>query len=135
MVRFMRSDSHSGMSDERGQWFIISGFLIAIILVSLTVFLNEISLSGAKISYTPYYLPYYDMRSLTVEMTRAYKNGDLDNKSFENITKIYALHGYCVDVKLKRFYSFGKIEGKYLCINFSTEYLNLEVNKSVVRYK
>jgi hypothetical protein len=126
------------MYDKRGQWMLVSGVLIAFVIISMSVYLNEIALSGTRISYSPHTLPYYEIRSLIVELTRAYKNGDIDSTNnvsvAENITMIYALHGYDVDVEFKSWYNFLNIYANYTCVNFSTEYMQMEVNKSVVRY-
>jgi len=115
---------------------LVSGMMMALVMISMTVLLNEIALSGTRISYSPHTLPYYEVRSLIVELTRAYKNGDVNSTNnmsvAENISTMYALHGYDVDVEFKRWYYFTKIYANYTCVKFSTEYMRMDVNRSVV---
>jgi len=141
----MKLDLLFGIYDKKAQWMLISGVLIALAVISMSVLLTEVSTSGSKISYSSYRIPYYEMRSLIVELTRAYRNGDINETNEYNVSRtiseIYALHGYCVEVTFKKGYNTTSLNTTppihiymdYLCVNFSTKNLHMEVNKSVIR--
>jgi len=116
--------------DNRGQLLLLSGLLVAMGVALISLYLTTASISGYRVSYSPWDLPYYEMRMALYESTRAVKlYGDVDEISEfnKNLSKIYAKHGYFLVV------SVNKTTGNLYKLNltFKTDRIELEVNKSV----
>ncbi|WP_457550524.1 hypothetical protein [Archaeoglobus sp.] len=121
---------------KKGQWYLIFALVFAFSVIALSVTLSELSKYGTFVSNSVYDIPYYEIRSLITEITRAFRSGDWNftsnNSSFiENATYVYAVHGIYVNFTNLSVWSNGYI----LRINFSlrTDKVTFYVDKNVSR--
>ena len=127
--------------DNRGQLLLLSGLLIAMGVALISLYLTTASISGYRVSYSPWDLPYYEMRMAIYESTRAIKyyynqthNLDqtkkLANEFCQNLSKIYTRHGYFLVVNVN-----DTATNLYtLNLTFKTDRVELEVEKNVTVY-
>jgi len=125
--------------NKKGQWLLIFAIIFAFSVIAVSVTLNEISKYGTYVSNSIYDIPYYELRSLITEITRAHRSGDWDFSSQEkrsefisNVTLIYARHGlYLNFTDLSTLYN-----GIILRINFTlaTDKVKFHVDKNVSKY-
>jgi len=121
--------------DNRGQLLLLSGLLIAMGVALISLYLTTASISGYRVSYSPWDLPYYEMRMAIYESTRAVKLYDGDMTKIlefnKNISKIYARHGYFLVVNVNN----DTATNLYtLNLTFKTDRVELEVEKNVTVY-
>ncbi len=119
--------------NNKGQLLLLSGMLIAMSVALITLYLTTASISGYRVSYSPWGLPYYEMRSSVYEATRAiklYKNQNDISEFYRNMSKIYARHGYFLVVNAT---PIGSSLYK-LNLTFETDRVKLEVEKNVPTY-
>ena len=129
------------IQDEKAQWMVISGFLIALSIMAVMITLNEVAMSGRDVATSPINVPYYEMRSLLVEVQRAYKNEDFNvTTNFpdfaENASKILARHGYMTRINMSKNTTLS-IEGLEIAdmeVKFSASNLKMEVKSFVAKY-
>ncbi len=122
------------MNDRRGQLLLLSGMLIAMSVALISLYLTTASISGYRVSYSPWDLPYYEMRMSVYEATRAiklYKSSDVISEFYQNMSKIYARHGYFVVAQANKTASEDLYE---LNLTFKTDRVKLEVKKNVPTY-
>ena len=125
--------------DRRGQLLLLSGMLIAMAVALITLYLTTASISGIRVSYSPWNLPYYEMRMGIYESIRAikYYNYPTINEPsaiyefYENMSKIYARHGYFLVVNATENKTLNLYE---LNLTFKTDRVDLEVRKYVTKY-
>jgi len=122
---------------KNGQWFLIFAVVFAFSVILLSVALNEVSKYGTHVSNSIYDIPYYEIRSLITEITRAFRSDDWDfkynNESFiENVTRVYAMHGIYVNFTNLSVWGNGYI----LRINFTlkTDKVTFYVDKNVSKW-
>ena len=122
--------------DRRGQLILLSGILIAMGVAIVALYLTTASISGYRVSYSPWDLPYYGMRMSVYEATRAIKyyvdvGKSLDIPEFyKNMSRIYAKHGYFVIAQANE-----TTTSLYrLKLEFKTDRVYLEVKKNVTTY-
>ena len=120
--------------DNRGQWMIISAFIFGIMVISVASYYYELISSKTRFGIED--LPYYEVRTLITEVTRAYKFYDVNpgetstNKALINLTKIYAMKGYYVNCTL----SPGSSENMAkIYLEFISEKARYEVEKNISR--
>ena len=125
----------------KGQWLLTFAVIFAFSVIALSVMLNEVSKYGTYVSSSVWDIPYYELRSLITEITRSYISGDWDfsnptyrDRFVENVTEIYAFHGYCLNftnLSVSEYY--GVI---LLRINFTltTDKVKFHVDKNVTKY-
>ena len=124
----------------KGQMILLSGLLIAMCVALVSLYVTTASTAGSRISYSPWDLPYYEMRMGLYESIRAIKyyygltkdknkTIELAKRFFRNETKIFALHGYLLNVNLST-------NRTILTLNytFKTNRVDLEVKKVVALY-
>ncbi len=132
--------------DRRGQLILLSGMLIAMSVALITLYLTTASMSGYRVSYSPWDLPYYEMRMGLFESVRAIKLAgqiypsspsnviDLANDFYRNMSKIYARHGYFLVVSVINSSLASNVYN--ITYIFKTDKVNLTVsNKPVVIYR
>jgi|GEM_PF-2328790 hypothetical protein len=124
--------------DNRGQLLLLSGLLIAMSITVISLYLTTASISGYRFSHSPWDLPYYEMRMSVYEAKRALKyyynqtNGSSDlTESYalnfsQNMSKIYARHGYSLVVDVENVGNFYRLE-----LTFKTDRVNMTVIKDV----
>ena len=121
--------------DNRGQLILLSGILIAMGVAIVALYLTTASISGYRVSYSPWDLPYYEMRMSVYEATRAIKYyTNLGKPSYiaefyRNMSRIYAEHGYFVIANVN-----GTAPLYKLNLTFKTDKVYLEVKKNVTTY-
>ncbi len=121
------------MNDKRGQLLLLSGMLIAMSVALISLYLTTASISGYRVSYSPWDLPYYEMRMSVYEATRAiklYKSSDEISEFYQNMSKIYARHGYFLVVRANK----TALDLYELNLTFKTDRVKLEVKKNVPTY-
>ncbi len=120
--------------DKKGQLILLSGILIAMGVALVTLYLTTASISGYRVSYSPWDLPYYEMRMGVFEATRAvklYTSKPTDiPKFYRNMSRIYARHGYFLVVNATPVYPYLY----RLHLVFKTDRVYLEVKKNVTTY-
>ncbi len=82
----------------RGQWFVMFAVIFSFAVITASVLLSESSKNGILVSTSVFDIPYYELRSLITEMTRAYRCNDWDFKNNstsleKNVSHIYMIHG------------------------------------------
>ena len=118
--------------DRKGQLILLSGILIAMSVALITLYLTTASISGYRVSYSPWDLPYYEMRMGLYESIRVIKlthSKTLSNYFYRNMSKIFARHGYFLVVNVS-----GGGNVYNITYIFETDRVKLKVNKSVVVY-
>lgn len=107
----------------KGQWLLTFAILFAFSNFALALMLNEISKSGYEVS-KGLEIPLYEVRSLTFEISRAYGRDFNDSNDITNISKVFALHGYHLNLDL---YNDTSVSPPILHINGSlqTESVNI----------
>lgn len=127
------------LNDRRAQLLLLSGILIAMSVALISLYLTTASISGYRVSYSPWDLPYYEMRMSVYEATRAIKYYYSKNPAlteqhvqefYQNMSKIYARHGYFVVAQANKTAS----DLYWLNLTFKTDRVNLEVKKNVPTY-
>jgi len=109
--------------------------------MAVMITLNEVAMSGRDVATSPINVPYYEVRSLIVEVQRAYKNEDFNvTTNFpdfaENASKILARHGYMTRINMSKNTTLS-IEGLEVAdmeVKFSTSNLEMEVKSFVAKY-
>lgn len=125
--------------DTKGQWILLSGLIIAIMLVIVASLFNQVNITGYYASNAALEFPKDDIRELSTQTrlttNQAYEKAVMlnqsSNQSVEQITTslihsynsqlsmLYAAHGKAVDVELTNF-TYGP--------NNATEIVNIWVN-------
>ncbi len=126
--------------NRKGQLLLLSGMLIAMAVALISLYLTTASISGVRVSYSPWDLPYYEMRMGVYESVRAikYYNYPTINEPFaisefyQNLSKIYARHGYFLVVNAN--VSSTQTNLYELNLTFKTDRVDLEVKKNVTTY-
>ena len=109
--------------DDRAQWIILSAFAICIATISISYILAEASTSGHRMAEMEFDLPHYEIRTALTEAIRIAKaEGSNADSFYENVSEIYAKHGYFLILSFSN---------STLYLKFRTESLELEVNRSV----
>jgi len=88
---------HINKLDKKGQWIILSSFILTFVILSIATLYYELISTSSTITFIYKNVPYYEARSLLVELTRAIKNDDINSSSvlaFQNASKIYARRGF-----------------------------------------
>ncbi len=124
--------------NRKGQLLLLSGMLVAMAVALITLYLTTASISGVRVSYSPWDLPYYEMRMSVYESVRAikYYNYPTINEPsaisefYQNLSKIYARHGYFLVVNA----SPSQNDLYELNLTFKTDRVDLEVSKYVTTY-
>jgi len=118
--------------DNRGQLLLLSGMLIAMGVALISLYLTTASISGYRVSYSPWDLPYYEMRMAVYESVRAiklYKNVNDVSEFYQNMSMIYARHGYFVVAVAQPNKTSSNLYE--LNLTFKTDRVKLEVKKDV----
>ena len=127
--------------DNRGQLLLLSGMLVAMGVALITLYLTTASISGYRVSYSPWDLPYYEMRMAVYESVRAVKyyhyyypnNPTLAEQYirefYQNMSMIYARHGYFVVAVAQPNKTSSNLYE--LNLTFKTDRVKLEVKKDV----
>lgn len=87
---------------KRGQWFVLFAVIFSAVVITSSILLSEVSKHGTLVSTSIYDIPYYELRSVVTEMTRAFRCNDWDFKDenlslINNTTYVYMLHGMHVN--------------------------------------
>jgi hypothetical protein len=126
--------------NKKGQWLLTFAVIFAFTVIALSVMLNEVSKYGTFISSSIWDIPYYELRSLITEITRAYRSDDWNftdptSRSYfiNNITLVYALHGLCLNFTNLSTWGW---DNKTLRMNFTltTDKVIFHVDKNVSKY-
>ena len=94
------------MEDQKGQWIILSGLVLALGLVSLVVLLNQAMSAGYKVSAAETEFASREITEIYEETVRTAKLVNGNDESMEqfadNLSKIYASHGVLVNLRVKK---------------------------------
>lgn len=94
------------MEDQKGQWIILSGLVLALGLVSLVVLLNQAMSAGYKVSAAETEFASREITEIYEETVRTAKLVNGDDASMEqfadNLSKIYASHGVLVNLRVEK---------------------------------
>lgn len=94
------------MEDQKGQWIILSGLVLALGLVSLVILLNQAMSAGYKVSAAETEFASREITEIYEETVRTAKlvNGnDASMEQFaDNLSKIYASHGVLVNLRVEK---------------------------------
>ena len=94
------------MEDQKGQWIILSGLVLALGLVSLVVLLNQAMSAGYKVSAAETEFASREITEIYEETVRTAKlvNGnDASMVQFaDNLSKLYASHGVLVTIRVEK---------------------------------
>ncbi len=126
--------------DDRGQLLLLTGILIAMGVALISLYLTTASISGYRVAYSPWDLPYHEMRMSVYESARAVKYYYSRNpllteqyvqEFYENMSEIFARHGYLLVVNS------SEISANLYRLNltFKTDRVKLEVEKYVPVYR
>jgi len=116
----------------KGQLILLSGLLVAMAVALVTLYLTTASISGYRVSYSPWDLPYYEMRMSVFESVRAlkyYRNPGLAERFYVNMSKIFARHGYMLEVDVN-----ASTYPYTLNLTFKTDKVYFKVTKYVAVY-
>ncbi len=95
------------MSNQRGQWIILSGLILTLGLVSLVILLNQAMSAGYKVSVAETDFASREITEIYEETVRTaklvkQKDESMFNTSMrdfgDNMSKIYAFHGVFLDI-------------------------------------
>lgn len=123
---------------SRGQLFLTFALIFSFTVVMLSIYLNEVMMSGYEVS-KGINVPYYEIRMIVHEIARSYKHGDWNytknNETLsEYLSEIFARHGY--DLNLTFYNETLAQRVSILHINGSLRTVNLNVtfnNKLISR--
>jgi len=117
-----------GMTDQKGQWIILSGLILTLGLVSLVILLNQVMSAGYKVSVAETdfasreITEIYEETVRTAKLVNAKGWDDTSMKYFsDNITKIYASHGVFVEINATK-------DPLYSIMNLNMHYYDGKVN-------
>ncbi len=124
--------------NRRGQLILLSGLLVAMAVALVSLYLTTASISGYRVSYSPWDLPYYEMRMAVFESVRAIKYyktitpyaGRYVEGFYRNMSKIFARHGYFLLVNANM-----STYPYVLNLTFRTDKVYFKVRKYVAVYK
>ncbi|MDF2956633.1 MAG: hypothetical protein OD814_000255 [Candidatus Alkanophagales archaeon MCA70_species_1] len=92
---------------RKGQWIVLSGLILALGLLVVVLLLNQALSAGHRISQVEARFPSYEMNELyeeTVRVAKLVKNesafDDLMAWYAENVSEIYAAHGFIVNISV-----------------------------------
>ncbi len=113
----------------KGQWLLIFAVIFSFTVLILSIALNEAMKSGYEVSRGLTELPYYEVRALIHEIARSYKNGDWeDNKTLEeDLAKIFARHGYLLDIDICKGQNYIEINGSLEKNNIIIKFNNKKI--------
>ena len=118
---------------NNGQWLLIFAVLFAFTVVMLSVALNEAMKSGYEVSKGLMDIPYYEVRSLMHEVIRAYRHNDwnfTDNETLEeNLSKVFARHGYYLKIKFNNQSPILRINGSLITKNVNVTFRDKKVSR------
>lgn len=104
------------MNDQKGQWIILSGLVLALGLVGLVILLNQAMSAGYKVSVAETDFANREITEVyeeTVRTAKLYKKSDDELLNFNrsmtdyanNMSKIYASHGVFVVINVTKYSS------------------------------
>ncbi|MDF2955804.1 hypothetical protein [Candidatus Alkanophaga liquidiphilum] len=115
---------------RKGQWIVLSGLILALGLLVVVLLLNQALSAGYRVSQAEMQFPSYELNELYAETVRVAKlvrtKGDFGafNDSMaeyaENVSKIYAAHGFVVNVSMVK----KDEKSASICILLSNEKVN-----------
>ena len=122
------------MNNQKGQWIILSGLVLALGLVSLVILLNQAMSAGYKVSAAETDFPSREITEIYEETVRTAKLVQSKSLEFDknmtdyatNISRIYASHGVFVDINVMEHSSFPNIA------NITMHYYDGKVNFSLL---
>jgi hypothetical protein len=123
----------TGMNNQKGQWIILSGLVLALGLVSLVILLNQTILAGYKVSGVETDFASRDINEIYEETVRTAKlvhskSLDFDKSMTDyanNISRIYAARGVILEITVTKHTSFPNIA------NVTMHYYDGKVNFSL----
>jgi len=123
----------TGMNNQKGQWIILSGLILALGLVSLVILLNQTMSAGYKVSVVETDFASREITETYEETVRTAKlvqskSLEFDQSMMEytnNISRIYASRGVILEITVTKHASFPNIA------NITMHYYDGKVNFSL----
>ena len=116
-----------GGEARKGQWIVLSGLILALGLLVVVLLLNQALSAGHRVSQVEARFPGYEMNELyeeTVRVAKLVKDesafDDLMAWYAENVSAIYAAHGFIVNVSVVK----RDVKSASIRISLSNEKVN-----------